>query len=75
MMSKFENWLRQTGFDEAGDAFKEVMKPLKILGAQALYITEPFGGKEFGELARRLEGMSPEDDADEMHLEEESRQS
>ncbi|MBN2555638.1 MAG: hypothetical protein JXA97_06835 [Anaerolineales bacterium] len=74
-MSKFENWLRQTGFDEAGDAFKEIMKPFKILGAQALYITEPFGGKEFGDLARRLERISPDDDADDMHSESESRHS
>jgi len=56
---KWQNWvetLRRYKLDGLASWLLEAGSPLHILGAQALYATQPFiGGKQFESIAQMLE--------------------
>lgn len=56
---KWHNWaetLRRYKLDGLASWFLEAGSPLNVLGAQALYVTQPFiGGKNFESIAQMLE--------------------
>ncbi len=56
---KWHNWaetLRRFKLDGLASWLLEAGSPLNILGAQALYISQPFvGGKQIGSIAQMLE--------------------
>jgi hypothetical protein len=56
---KWHNWaetLRRYKLDGLASWLLEAGSPLNVLGAQALYVTQPFvGGKQFDAIAQMLE--------------------